>query len=156
LLIGLTWLVLGCQVPEELTGRSAATAGVSNQAPQAVFVDARDTLRVRAGQPVKIDSYFASRNRLGRLEIFVNDQPVRSELLSGQANTFAEHLATVQVLVNGSPVITNPVQAKYPNATWDVSLLWTAHTPGAYTLSLQVTDNAQLKGRRITQRIEVQ
>ncbi|MBN1218230.1 MAG: hypothetical protein JXM69_04820 [Anaerolineae bacterium] len=153
--------------------------------PTSTFVSHQNRLQVRVGEEVMIKTYHTSKNKLGELEILVNRQPLGASEAAPQPNTFPDtlgttelvtikvleptadyvdgvcigalcnQLATMRVLTTSQPLLADSVQSQYPNTTWTVFFLWTGHTPGSYDLSLQVTDNAQQKGPRITQRIEV-
>jgi len=172
LLLGLT----GCEVPEDRFGLFGG--GPAGDAPRSNFVAAYSVLRVKAGQPVPIESYHLSPDgRLGTLEIFVNDQPVKSEQTAETA--FPDNLATFQVLqrdrparpafallefpapacerllVAGGPANAHLVERPFPASSWTVCHVWVGYVPGVYDVSLRVTDRTGRQGQIVTQRIEV-
>ena len=175
---GLLLFLTGCEVPEDgfgLLGTGSAVAG----APRSNFVSERQVLRVRVGEPTPIESYHLSGpNKLGKLEIFVNGQLVKSEQTDGSL-AFPDTLATVQVLergrpdqpdfailefpapacnrllVKGGPAAAHLLEREFPASTWTVCHVWIGHIPGTYDLSLRVTDRTGQPGEMITQRIEV-
>ena len=173
----LLWLT-GCEVPEDrlsllASGESVKGVSLSN------FVSAYRVLPIRLGQPIPIESYHLDRDgRLGTLEIFVNDQPVKSEQTGLTA--FPDNLATLQVLlrdrpaaqpafallefpapacerlsVTGGPARAHVVERAFPSSTWTVCHVWVGYIPGVYDLSLRITDRDGKQGEMITQRIEV-
>jgi hypothetical protein len=172
LLLGLT----GCELPEDRFGLFGG--GPDGAAPRSNFVAAYRVVRVPAGQPVPLESYHLTQDgRLGTLEIFVNDQPLRSEQTA--ASAFPDNLATFQILqrerpgqpdfsvlefpapacerllVTGGPANAHRVERPFPAATWTVCHVWVGNVPGVYDVSLRVTDRAGRQGEMITQRIEV-
>jgi hypothetical protein len=172
LVVGLT----GCEVPEDRYGLFGSRP--AGAAPRSNFVAAYNVLRVQVGEPVPLASYHLTRDgRLGTLEIFVNDQPARSEQTAETA--FPDNLATFQVLqrdrpgqpafsllefpapvcerllVTGGPASVHLLERPFPSSTWTVCHIWVANVPGVYDVSLQVIDRAGQQGQVITQRIEV-
>lgn len=172
LVVGLT----GCEVPEDRLGLFGGRP--AGDAPHSNFVAAYDLIRVQPGEPVPIASYHLTRDgRLGILEIFVNDQPVRSEQIVETA--FPDNLAAFQVLqrdrpaqpafsvlefpapacerllVTGGPGSVHLLERPFPSSTWTVCHVWVGNVPGVYDVSLRVTDLAGQQGQMITQRIEV-
>lgn len=117
-----------------------------SQPPQSFFVAHQRTLWVDDEQVVPIATYHIGKERLTVLEVFINNQPVAE---------FPAELATVQVLLDGQPVQTNPIEPVFPTRNWEVAIVWMGHTPGTYDLSLVVTDEAGRKGEPVVQRIEV-
>ena len=171
----LALLTMACQLSEFINFSSigpAATGVRSN------FVPPREIIQVEVGQPWPIESYHISKNKLEKVEIFVNGQPIRAEKTSGQP-TFPEGLATVQGLIRGRPAReaftvlkfpaaacrilldkggpeqTNSLELKFPSSTWSVCHIWLGYIPGTYDLSVVATDKAGQKGEAIVQRIEV-
>jgi len=177
LAVGLLLVLAACEVPQDRFGLLGD--GPVRGAPRSNFVAAYEVLRVKPGQPIPIESYHLTRTgRLGRLEIFVNGQPVTSELVSPEI-AFPDNLAELQVLqrdrpgqpaisllefpapacrrllVTGGPVSAHIIEREFPSSTWTVCHVWIGRVPGSYDLSLRVTDRAGQQGELITQRIEV-
>jgi hypothetical protein len=117
-------------------------------------------------------------NRLEKLEIFINGQPLRTEETSGQA-TFPPELATIQIirpdqaepvspvslqtslpvcqkllLAENAPLLNSP-ESQFPSAEWNVCYVWIGRIPGSYDLSMVATDNTGAQSELISQRIEV-
>ena len=180
-IIGVAWLAL------LLTGCSGSLPSVSldlfgtvppDQKPHSNFVDARVVRQVRVGQQVEIESYHLSRgSRLGEVQIWVNDQLIRSEQTAAPSN-FPDYLGDVQVLgwidqrdatkflifpsatcdyaaQVGVSRSKNPIELDYPSSSWSLCHIWIGFVPGNFVLSLEATDSAGNIGQRITQHIEV-
>jgi hypothetical protein len=130
------------------------------------------------GQQVEIESYHLSRgSRLGEVQIWVNDQLIRSEQTAAPSN-FPDYLGDIQVLgwidqrdatkflifpsatcdytkQVGEPRSKNPIELDYPSSSWSLCHIWIGFVPGNYVLSLEAADSAGNIGSRITQHIEV-
>ncbi len=152
--LGLALLAMGCQISEQLISFSLTEPPVTDR-PHSTFVPPRERIQVDLEQILQVESYHTSKDQLGTLEIFVNGQPIRSEKTSGSKGTFPHNLASVAVLIEGQPVITNAIQSQQPIPAWTVSIQWVGHVPGTYDLSMVVTDQAGHPGEPIVQRIEV-
>jgi hypothetical protein len=148
-------------------------------APVSNFVDPRQSIQARMGEPLAIASYHRGHDKLATLEISVNGQPLRSEATAGQPNVFPASLATAEVLVrgqpaqatlqrltypspacqnlttSGGPVQTSSVPLQPPSSVWTVCHIWIGQTPGVYKLSLVAVDEAGHRGEPIVQQIEV-
>lgn len=157
--LGLVLLTQACQLPLQMDGNGSAapaagTVPVSSQ-PYLTIVPSRQILRVRVNEPLRLETYYMSRAKLGTLNVKVNKQPLPPESLSSPS--FPHHpesLATVAFVVDGKEVRTAPLQPLYPTSTWTVPITWTGHVTGSYELWLEITDRDGNK-QPITQRIEV-
>lgn len=177
-LIFSVWLMLACQVTDDLglTGSNTTSTG-----PRSTFVPHKEELVVGLEEQVIIETYHMSENGFGSLEISVNRLPVVENESSLGTTLTSVDLATLKVLapttefadgvcidddgcdelsttivsITDQPIVVPPIQSEYPNTTWSVFLMWTGHVPGTYDLTMEVTDNAGNKGKRLTQRIEV-
>lgn len=178
-IIGLTILTTACQSPPGLNLFSSDGQQTDQAAPVSNFVDRRQSLYARVGEPLTIASYHRGYDKLATLEISVNGQPLRSETTAGQPNVFPENLATTEVLIRGEPAHADLQQAAFPSpacqyllvnagparlssvpleppsSVWTVCHIWIARTPGTYNFSLIAVDNAGHRGDPIVQRIEV-
>ena len=155
--IGLAWLALGCQAVTEFTGFSLeGTPVTAEQWPHSTFVPARKSVQVGVGEELHLESHHMSPDRLDRLEILVNDEPVIVEASSEEGAIFSYKANTVQIFVD-APLAgqANSVQPKLSTSAWTVSMIWIADLPGTYDLSLRATDKLQRRRDFITQRIEV-
>ncbi|MEW5960619.1 MAG: hypothetical protein AB1801_23090 [Chloroflexota bacterium] len=177
-IVSLLVVFTGCEVPEDRFGWLGG-GGPAEGAPHSNFVSAYHILRVKAGQAIPIESYHLTRaGKLGKLEIFVNDQPVTSEQVRPDA-AFPDTLATLQVLergraaqpafsllefpapacrrllITGGPANAHLIEREFPASYWTVCHVWIGHIPGTYDLSLRATDLDNRPGETITQRIEV-
>lgn len=175
--LGLALLTLSCQsLPgfEIFGGEEVSAAGQ----PRSHFVPPQQTIQVRVGQPLPLESYHISRNKLSSIKIFINGQPLRTEETAGQS-PFPMELAQAQVLVRdqppeanlqaltfpsftcrnlidkGGPVQRNSLDLEFPSSNWTVCHIWIGRVPGTYDLSLVATDRAGQEGEPIVQRIEV-
>jgi hypothetical protein len=158
LIVGLTLLTMGCQTIGglEILGFGEATP-TPIPWPHSTFVPPRKSVQVAVGQALQIDSYHLSPERLDKVEIFVNGQPIKSEdtAAADQAAIFPGQLVNVQVLSEQGLVQASRVQPEFPSAAETVSLIWVSYIPGTYDLSLIATDTTGHKGQPIVQRIEV-
>lgn len=155
--LGLVLLTQACQLPLQMDGNGSAapaagTVPVSSQ-PYLTIVPSRQILRVRVNEPLRLETYYMSRAKLGTLNVKVNKQPLPHENLPSPYFPQGD-LATVAFVVDGKEVRTAPLQPLYPTSTWTVPITWTGHVTGSYELWLEITDIDENRGA-ITQRIEV-
>lgn len=179
IVISLMIAVTACQSLPGFNLFSSGGQEADQAAPVSNFVDRRQNLQARVGEPLAIASYHRGYEKLARLEISVNGQQLRSEATAGQPNIFPEYLAAAQVLVRGRPAqaslqqLTYPVSAcqylaatggpvqtssvplQPPSSVWTVCHIWLAQTPGIYELSIIAVDEDEHKGEPIVQQIEV-
>jgi hypothetical protein len=155
--IGLTWLALGCQsIPEFTSFSLEGTPVTAKKWPHSTFVPLRESAQVGVGEELPLESHHMSPDRLDKLEISVNDEPVRLEASSKEGAIFSYKANTVQIFVDAPPAgQANSVQPRLSTSSWTVSMIWIANVPGTYELSLKATDKLQSQGKPITQWIEV-
>jgi hypothetical protein len=153
----LAWLTLGCQAVPEFTSFSLeGTPVTAKKWPHSTFVPLRENVQVGVGEELRLESHHMSPDRLDKLEIFVDDEPVIVEASSEEGAIFSYKSNTIQIFVDAPPIgQTNSVQPKLSTSAWTVSMIWIADLPGTYDLSLRATDKLQRQGDLITQRIEV-
>jgi hypothetical protein len=155
--IGLAWLTLGCQAVSEFTSFSLeGTPVTAKEWPHSTFVPLRESVQVDVGKELPLESHHMSPVRLDKLEIFVNDEPVRLEASSEEGAIFSYKTNAVQIFVDAPPADqTNSVRPILSTSAWTVSMIWIANVPGTYELSLRATDKLQCQGDLVTQWIEV-
>ncbi|HRV92473.1 MAG TPA: hypothetical protein P5526_09960 [Anaerolineae bacterium] len=155
LLLGLAVLTLGCQSLLDVELPSFFGSESEPSWPHSTFVPPTKRTQILQGQPVELETYHLSPNKLTQIEIAVNGQPLRSEETAGAA-AFPAGLLNVQVRRDdGGLIQTARVTPVLSATTQTVSLVIVGTTPGSYDLSLVAVDEAGQKGEAVTQRIEV-
>jgi hypothetical protein len=180
--MGLAFLTLSCRSLGDLnfTAQEAPTP-TPVSLPHSTFVPSETAAQVLVGVPLPLETHHltALANRLERLEIFVNGQPVRTEATSGQV-TFPPELATIEIVtrndperanlaevvpflpptcrevlhIGNGPVLDSPLSS-FPSSDWNVCYVWIGCVPGTYDLSMVAIDRAGNRSEVIAQRIEV-
>ena len=157
IVVVLSALILSCQSVTDLTSLSLGGRPVADADwPHSDFVPLRESIQVAVGQSLHLESHHVSPAGLRKLEILVNEEPVKAEISSKQGTIFSNELGNIQILADARHLTENFVEPQYPNSEWYVLLIWIGHMPGTYDLSLVVTDRAGRTGEPVTQRIEVE
>jgi hypothetical protein len=155
--IGLIWLTLGCQSLPDFTSFSLEGTPVpSDEWPRSNFVPFRESVQVGVGEELPLESHHMSPNRLEKLKILVNDEPVQVKASSEEGAMFSDKANAVQIWVDApSTGEENSVRPQLSTSAWTVSMIWIADVPGTYELELKATDKLQNPGEPIIQWIEV-
>lgn len=155
LLLGLAVLTLGCQsvLDVELPDFFSSTPQVSW--PHSTFVPPTKRTQIVKGQAVELETYHLSPDKLTRIEIAVNGQPLRSEETAGLA-AFPAGRLNVQVRGDDGGLIQTAQVTPVLSATKQtVSLVVVGTTLGSYDLSVVAFDGSGQAGEAAVQRIEV-
>ncbi|MBN1993641.1 MAG: hypothetical protein JW953_13150 [Anaerolineae bacterium] len=97
LILGLTWLTLGCQSLTEATSLGVASPpAASGPWPHSTFVPNPANIQVKVGQELYLESRHLSPHGLGALEILVNGKPAGTIEANPQAFSLPDTLASVE------------------------------------------------------------
>lgn len=156
LLLGMAVLTLGCQSLLDVELPSFLNSTPETSWPHSTFVPPTKRTQIRKGQTVELETYHLSTDPLTEIKIFVNDQPLRPDEMTGVA-AFPTNLLDVQVRRDDGSLIQPARVTPVLSATnQTVSLVVIGNTPGTYDLKLVAFDQAgQEAPGEVTQRIEV-
>lgn len=158
LLIGLTIFTMACQTFTNLTAsRTPVPTPVSW--PQSAFVWPERTVQLMVGQPLTLETYYASPENLSNIRVFLNGQPVEVTESAIRTQPSSVPLADVALYEAGKDAARiSSMDSLLSAKTLTVDLVFVGYTPGTYELkviSVDVVDNEERESAPIVKQIEV-